>query len=99
MARAVLLKRLKSAETRVLLFHSPTAARDTSGAMDDVNQWLTKDRSQSPYAHLQRQYRDSIEESKTLQGVRGRTDCSGFPFAKPGAAYAEHASHMSLTQS
>ena len=28
--------------------HSPNAARDTSAAMDDVNQWLSKDRSQTP---------------------------------------------------
>jgi hypothetical protein len=43
---------LVPADTRVFLFHSPNAARDTSGAMDDVNQWLSKDRTQSPYAHL-----------------------------------------------
>lgn len=40
------------ADTRVFLFHSPNAAHDTSGAMDDVNQWLSKDRSQGPYANL-----------------------------------------------
>ena len=40
------------ADTRVFLFHSPNAAHDTSGAMDDVNQWLSKDRSQRPYANL-----------------------------------------------
>ena len=39
-------------DTRVFLFHSPSASRDTSGAMDDVNQWLSKDRSQGPYANL-----------------------------------------------
>ena len=39
-------------DTRVFLFHSPNAAHDTSGAMDDVNQWLSKDRSQGPYANL-----------------------------------------------
>lgn len=43
---------LVPADTRVFLFHSPNAARDTSGAMDDVNQWLSKDRSQGPYANL-----------------------------------------------
>jgi hypothetical protein len=43
---------LVPADTRVFLFHSPNAGRDTSGAMDDVNQWLSKDRSQSPYANL-----------------------------------------------
>jgi len=43
---------LVPADTRVFLFHSPNAARDTGGAMDDVNQWLSKDRSQTPYANL-----------------------------------------------
>jgi hypothetical protein len=43
---------LVPADTRVFLFHSPSAARDTSAAMDDVNQWLSKDRSQGPYANL-----------------------------------------------
>jgi len=43
---------LVPADTRVFLFHSPSAARDTSGAMDAVNQWLSKDRSQGPYANL-----------------------------------------------
>ena len=43
---------LVPADTRVFLFHSPNAAHDTSGAMDDVNQWLSKDRSQTPYANL-----------------------------------------------
>jgi hypothetical protein len=43
---------LVPADTRVFLFHSPNAARDTSGAMDSVNQWLSKDRSQGPYANL-----------------------------------------------
>jgi hypothetical protein len=43
---------LVPADTRVFLFHSPNAARDTSAAMDDVNQWLSKDRSQTAYANL-----------------------------------------------
>jgi hypothetical protein len=43
---------LVPADTRVFLFHSPNAAHDTSGAMDGVNQWLSKDRSTSPYANL-----------------------------------------------
>ncbi|MBA2596736.1 MAG: hypothetical protein M3Q50_01400 [Chloroflexota bacterium] len=43
---------LVPADTRVFLFHSPNAAHDTSGAMDPVNQWLSKDRAQSPYANL-----------------------------------------------
>ncbi len=43
---------LVPSDTRVFLFHSPNAARDTSGAMDSVNQWLSKDRSQGPYGNL-----------------------------------------------
>ncbi len=43
---------LVPADTRVFLFHSPNAAHNTSGSMDDVNQWLSKDRSQTPYANL-----------------------------------------------
>lgn len=43
---------LVPADTRVFLFHSPNAARDTSGAMDSVNQWLSKDRAQGPYGNL-----------------------------------------------
>ena len=42
---------LVPADTRVFLFHSPGASRDTSAAMDDVNQWLSKDRSQTAYAN------------------------------------------------
>ena len=43
---------LVPADTRVFLFHSPNAALDAGGAMDAVNQWLSKDRAQSPYANL-----------------------------------------------
>lgn len=43
---------LVPADTRVFLFHSPNAALDTSGAMDTVNGWLSKDRSQGAYANL-----------------------------------------------
>jgi len=43
---------LVPADTRVFLFHSAQAAQDASGAMDGLNQWLSKDRTQSPYAHL-----------------------------------------------
>lgn len=43
---------LVPSDTRVFLFHSPSASRDTSGAMDDVNQWLSKDRSAGQYANL-----------------------------------------------
>lgn len=43
---------LSPSDTRVFLFHSSDAARDSSGAMDAVNTWLGKDRSGSPYANL-----------------------------------------------
>lgn len=43
---------LHAADTRVFLFHSADARRDPGGAMDAVNQWLTKDRSTSQYADL-----------------------------------------------
>ena len=46
------MSEMSPADTRVFLFHSAAASRDTSGAMDDVNQWLSKDRSQTPYANL-----------------------------------------------
>jgi hypothetical protein len=43
---------LVPADTRVFLFHSANAALDAGGAMDAVNQWLSKDRSTGPYANL-----------------------------------------------
>ncbi len=43
---------LQAGDTRVFLFHSPNASADPSGAMDAVNQWLSKDRSTTPYANL-----------------------------------------------
>lgn len=43
---------LSPADTRVFLFHSRNAAADANGAMDDVNTWLGKDRSGSPYSNL-----------------------------------------------
>ncbi|MGH2562416.1 MAG: hypothetical protein ACRDJH_25440 [Thermomicrobiales bacterium] len=39
-------------DTRVFLFHSEDAAGDPGGAMDKVNSWLGKDRSQTQYANL-----------------------------------------------
>jgi len=39
-------------DTRVFLFHSADAAEDAGGAMDKVNTWLGKDRSESPYPNL-----------------------------------------------
>lgn len=43
---------LPAADTRVFLFHSPNARNEPGGAMDAVNQWLSKDRSTTPYANL-----------------------------------------------
>ena len=41
-----------AADTRVFLFHSANAGTDPGGAMDAVNQWLSKDRTTSQYANL-----------------------------------------------
>ncbi len=43
---------LPPSDTRVFLFHSPGAAMDPGNAMNAVNEWLTKDRSSSPYPNL-----------------------------------------------
>ena len=43
---------LQANDTRVFLFHSPDASSDPGGAMDAVNQWLSKDRAGGPYANL-----------------------------------------------
>jgi hypothetical protein len=43
---------LVAADTRVFLFHSPNASSDAGGAMDKVNAWLAKDRSDSQYPNL-----------------------------------------------
>ena len=43
---------LVAADTRVFLFHSPDASGDAGGAMDKVNAWLGKDRSESQYPNL-----------------------------------------------
>jgi hypothetical protein len=43
---------LPAGDTRVFLFHSPDAAADPGGAMDKVNAWLGKDRSESQYKNL-----------------------------------------------
>ena len=41
-----------AADTRVFLFHSADASEDAGGAMDKVNTWLGKDRTDSPYPNL-----------------------------------------------
>ena len=43
---------LVAADTRVFLFHSGNAAGDPGGAMDRVNAWLGKDRTDSQYPNL-----------------------------------------------
>ena len=43
---------LPASDTRVFLFHSPGANADPGGAMDKVNAWLGKDRSQAAYPNL-----------------------------------------------
>ena len=43
---------LVAADTRVFLFHSANATADAGGAMDKVNAWLGKDRTDSPYPDL-----------------------------------------------
>lgn len=43
---------LVASDTRVFLFHSPGASGDAGGAMDKVNAWLAKDRSDSQYPNL-----------------------------------------------
>ena len=43
---------LVASDTRVFLFHSPEATSDPGGAMDRVNSWLAKDRTDSQYPNL-----------------------------------------------
>jgi hypothetical protein len=71
------------ADTRVFLFHSPNASRDTSGAMDDVNEWLSKDRSQGPYANLR--VRDITITPDGAGGVYAVVVCSLGRIPEPAA--------------
>ncbi|MGD9714767.1 MAG: hypothetical protein AB7V46_22305 [Thermomicrobiales bacterium] len=43
---------LSAADTRVFLFHSPSASADPKAAMDSVNHWLSRDRSTGQYPNL-----------------------------------------------
>ena len=43
---------LVAGDTRVFLFHSPNAAAGADAAMDKVNNWLGRDRSNSSYPNL-----------------------------------------------
>jgi hypothetical protein len=65
---------LHAADTRVFLFHSPNAATDPGGALDSVNQWLSKDRSGGPYSNLR--VRDITVTSDGMGGVYTTIVCS-----------------------
>jgi hypothetical protein len=65
---------LHAADTRVFLFHSPNASSDPGGAMDTVNQWLSKDRSASAYSNLR--VRDISVTSDGMGGVYTTIVCS-----------------------
>lgn len=65
---------LHAADTRVFLFHSPNAASDPGGALDTVNQWLSKDRSGGAYANLR--VRDISVTSDGSGGVFTTVVCS-----------------------
>ena len=65
---------LVAADTRVFLFHSANASSDPSGAMDAVNEWLSKDRSATPYANLK--VRDITVSSDGSGGVYTTIVCS-----------------------
>lgn len=43
---------LPPSDTRVFLFHGEDAAADPSAAMDKVNNWLAKDRSNTAYPNV-----------------------------------------------
>ncbi len=65
---------LLAADTRVFLFHSANASSNPSGAMDAVNEWLSKDRSATPYANLK--VRDITVSSDGSGGVYTTIVCS-----------------------
>ena len=65
---------LLAADTRVFLFHSANASNDPSGAMDAVNEWLSKDRSATPYANLK--VRDITVSTDGSGGVYTTIVCS-----------------------
>lgn len=74
---------LQAADTRVFLFHSANAGADPSGAMDAVNQWLSKDRSASQYANLR--VRDITVTADGAGGIFTLVVCS---LGRSGAAGA-----------
>lgn len=65
---------LPANDTRVFLFHAADASADPSGAMEQVNSWLGKDRSTSKYANLR--VRDISVTSDGRGGVYTVVVCS-----------------------
>ena len=65
---------LQAADTRVFLFHSASAKDDPGAAMDTVNQWLSKDRSATPYANLR--VRDITVTADGAGGIYTTVVCS-----------------------
>lgn len=65
---------LQAGDTRVFLFHSPNAATEPGGALDAVNQWLSKDRSATPYANLR--VRDITVTADGAGGIYTTVVCS-----------------------
>ena len=57
---------LVPANTRVFLFHSPSASVDPGLAMNPVNEWLTKDRTSSRFPNLR-----VVDISVTPDGAGG----------------------------
>lgn len=71
---------LAAADTRVFLFHSPDATSDAGGAMDKVNAWLGKDRSESQYPNLR--IKDITVTADSKGGVFTLVTCSLGKFAE-----------------
>ena len=78
---------LLAADTRVFLFHSANAKSDPGGAMDAVNQWLSKDRSATAYANLR--VRDITVTSDGGGGIYTTIVCSLGRAAETSAATPE----------
>lgn len=79
---------LPAGDTRVFLFHSDDAARDPGGAMDKVNSWLGKDRSQTQYSNLR--VKDISISADGKGGIYTIVVCSlGRASGAPGAATSE----------
>ena len=70
---------LVASDTRVFLFHSSDASNDAGGAMDRVNAWLGKDRTDSQYPNLR--IKDISVTSDDDGGVYTLVICSLGKFA------------------